>query len=152
MTGSLNAGLAQWLIGSGVMPARYVASQGTAMGTRRLRARRAAATATSGSAATASRWSRARFAVSWAVDHLVIGAATLARARRGAKRRRIAPARAANAPMGTHNRLLSLAGEAFRAAYLRSSRSTRRADPAARRRWFDLDDAGDAGALPRARA
>ena len=32
MTGSLNAGLAQWLIGSGVMPARYVASQGTAMG------------------------------------------------------------------------------------------------------------------------
>ena len=32
VTGSLNAGLAQWLIGSGVMPARYVASQGTAMG------------------------------------------------------------------------------------------------------------------------
>jgi len=32
VTGSLNAGLAQWLIGSGAMPPRYVASQGTAMG------------------------------------------------------------------------------------------------------------------------
>ncbi|MBS0435460.1 MAG: PhzF family phenazine biosynthesis protein [Proteobacteria bacterium] len=32
VTGSLNAGLAQWLIGAGMMPARYVASQGTALG------------------------------------------------------------------------------------------------------------------------
>jgi PhzF family phenazine biosynthesis protein len=32
VTGSLNAGLAQWLIGSGLAPDRYVASQGTAMG------------------------------------------------------------------------------------------------------------------------
>lgn len=32
VTGSLNAGLAQWLIGDGLAPARYVASQGTAMG------------------------------------------------------------------------------------------------------------------------
>lgn len=32
VTGSLNAGLAQWLIGSGVLPAPYQASQGTAMG------------------------------------------------------------------------------------------------------------------------
>lgn len=32
VTGSLNAGLAQWLIGTGAMPSRYVASQGTAMG------------------------------------------------------------------------------------------------------------------------
>ena len=32
VTGSLNAGLAQWLIGAGMMLARYVASQGTAMG------------------------------------------------------------------------------------------------------------------------
>lgn len=32
VTGSLNAGLAQWLIGAGLMPARYVASQGTALG------------------------------------------------------------------------------------------------------------------------
>jgi PhzF family phenazine biosynthesis protein len=32
VTGSLNASLAQWLIGSGRAPARYVASQGTAMG------------------------------------------------------------------------------------------------------------------------
>jgi len=32
VTGSLNAGLAQWLIGAGIAPERYVASQGTAMG------------------------------------------------------------------------------------------------------------------------
>ena len=32
VTGSLNAGLAQWLIGEGIAPSRYVASQGTAMG------------------------------------------------------------------------------------------------------------------------
>ena len=32
VTGSLNAGLAQWLIADGLAPSRYVASQGTAMG------------------------------------------------------------------------------------------------------------------------
>lgn len=32
VTGSLNAGLAQWLIGSGLAPASYVASQGAALG------------------------------------------------------------------------------------------------------------------------
>ncbi len=32
VTGSLNAGLAQWLIASGQAPARYVAAQGTALG------------------------------------------------------------------------------------------------------------------------
>jgi PhzF family phenazine biosynthesis protein len=32
VTGSLNAGIAQWLIGSGLAPTRYVAAQGTAMG------------------------------------------------------------------------------------------------------------------------
>jgi PhzF family phenazine biosynthesis protein len=32
VTGSLNAALAQWLIGAGLAPARYIASQGTAMG------------------------------------------------------------------------------------------------------------------------
>ncbi|OZY42329.1 phenazine biosynthesis protein PhzF [Pseudomonas fragi] len=32
VTGSLNAGLAQWLIGEGLAPSRYIASQGTAMG------------------------------------------------------------------------------------------------------------------------
>ena len=32
VTGSLNAGLAQWLIGTGVAPSTYVVSQGTAMG------------------------------------------------------------------------------------------------------------------------
>ena len=32
VTGSLNAGLAQWLIGAGIAPPRYIASQGTALG------------------------------------------------------------------------------------------------------------------------
>jgi PhzF family phenazine biosynthesis protein len=32
VTGSLNANIAQWLIGSGRAPARYIAAQGTAMG------------------------------------------------------------------------------------------------------------------------
>ena len=32
MTGSLNAGLAQWLIGAGLAPSHYVASQGTVLG------------------------------------------------------------------------------------------------------------------------
>jgi predicted PhzF superfamily epimerase YddE/YHI9 len=32
VTGSLNAGLAQWLIGSGVAPESYVAAQGTVLG------------------------------------------------------------------------------------------------------------------------
>lgn len=31
VTGSLNAGLAQWMIGAGLAPSRYVASQGSAM-------------------------------------------------------------------------------------------------------------------------
>ena len=32
VTGSLNAGLAQWLIGAGLAPDHYVASQGTVLG------------------------------------------------------------------------------------------------------------------------
>ncbi len=32
VTGSLNAGLAQWLIGAGIAPASYIAAQGTAIG------------------------------------------------------------------------------------------------------------------------
>jgi len=32
VTGSLNAGLAQWLIGAGLAPAQYVVAQGAALG------------------------------------------------------------------------------------------------------------------------
>ena len=32
VTGSLNASLAQWLIGQGVLPAQYVAAQGAKLG------------------------------------------------------------------------------------------------------------------------
>lgn len=31
-TGSLNAGVAQWLLGAGLAPSQYVVSQGTAIG------------------------------------------------------------------------------------------------------------------------
>jgi PhzF family phenazine biosynthesis protein len=34
VTGSLNAGIAQWMIGAGVAPDRYVAAQGTVIGRR----------------------------------------------------------------------------------------------------------------------
>ena len=34
VTGSLNAGIAQWLIGTGRAPVSYVAGQGTALGRR----------------------------------------------------------------------------------------------------------------------
>ncbi|MCS3781089.1 PhzF family phenazine biosynthesis protein [Tsukamurella ocularis] len=34
VTGSLNAGIAQWLIGAGELPGRYIASQGTVLGRR----------------------------------------------------------------------------------------------------------------------
>jgi len=34
VTGSLNAGLAQWLVGAGLAPPRYIASQGAALGRR----------------------------------------------------------------------------------------------------------------------
>ncbi|APG86957.1 phenazine biosynthesis protein PhzF like (plasmid) [Sinorhizobium americanum CCGM7] len=32
VTGSLNAGIAQWLIGNGIAPPSYIASQGTVLG------------------------------------------------------------------------------------------------------------------------
>jgi predicted PhzF superfamily epimerase YddE/YHI9 len=32
VTGSLNAGIAQWLIGAGIAPPSYVAAQGTRLG------------------------------------------------------------------------------------------------------------------------
>ena len=32
LTGSLNAGLAQWLIGAGLAPSRYTVRQGSALG------------------------------------------------------------------------------------------------------------------------
>ena len=50
VTGSLNAGLAEWLIGSGRAPERYVAAQGTRLG-RAGRVRSAAKARRSGSAA-----------------------------------------------------------------------------------------------------
>jgi len=52
VTGSLNAGIAQWLIGAGLAPDRYVAAQGTALGRAgRVHVEREASTGT-GSATT----------------------------------------------------------------------------------------------------
>jgi predicted PhzF superfamily epimerase YddE/YHI9 len=59
VTGSLNASLAQWLIGAGLAPAAYVAAQGAALG-RAGRVHSSAATATRcGSAATSPAASKA---------------------------------------------------------------------------------------------
>ena len=48
VTGSLNAALAQWLIGAGLAPTRYVASQGTALCNAPSRTRRSFSTPTCG--------------------------------------------------------------------------------------------------------
>jgi hypothetical protein len=81
--------------------------------------------------------------VSWSVDHLVIGARTLAdgvawcEATLG-----VTPGPGGRHPlMGTHNRLLSLASEPFACAYLEIIAIDPEAAPPGRTRWFDLDDA-----------
>lgn len=79
-----------------------------------------------------------------AVDHLVIAAASLdqgvawCEATLG-----IAPGPGGKHPlMGTHNRLLKIATEAFPDAYLEIIAIDPAAPPPGRARWFGLDDAG----------
>jgi len=87
--------------------------------------------------------------VSWQVDHLVIGAATLAQGAAWCEARfGIAPGPGGkHALMGTHNRLLSLACEAFPRCYLEIIAIDPDAPAPARRRWFDLDDEAMQAAL-----
>ncbi|MBP5990063.1 MAG: VOC family protein [Piscinibacter sp.] len=87
--------------------------------------------------------------MSWAVDHLVIGAATLAQGAAWCEAAfGVAPGPGGkHALMGTHNRLLSLACEAFPRCYLEIIAIDPDAPAPARRRWFDLDDAAMQAAL-----
>lgn len=78
------------------------------------------------------------------VDHLVVAAASLAQGAAWCE----ATLGAAPGPggrhalMGTHNRLLKIATEAFPEAYLEIIAIDPEAPPPGRARWFGLDDAG----------
>ena len=82
--------------------------------------------------------------MSWQVDHLVVGAATLEQgAAWCAATLGVLPGPGGrHALMGTHNRLLAIGSEAFARCYLEIIAIDPQASPPARRRWFDLDDAG----------
>lgn len=80
--------------------------------------------------------------MSWQVDHLVVGAASLEQgAAWCAATLGVLPGPGGKHPlMGTHNRLLSIGSEAFPRAYLEIIAIDPQATAPARRRWFDLDD------------
>lgn len=80
--------------------------------------------------------------MSWEVDHLVIGAATLEQgAAWCAATLGVLPGPGGKHPlMGTHNRLLAIGSQAFPRAYLEIIALDPQAATPARRRWFDLDD------------
>lgn len=77
------------------------------------------------------------------VDHLVVAAATLAQGAAWCEAMLgVAPGPGGRHPlMGTHNRLLKIAGEGFPDAYLEIIALDPEAAPPGRARWFGLDDA-----------
>lgn len=79
----------------------------------------------------------------WAVDHLVIGAATLEQgAAWCAATLGVLPGPGGKHPlMGTHNLLLALGSAAFPRCYLEIIAIDPQAEAPARKRWFDLEDA-----------
>lgn len=81
--------------------------------------------------------------MSWDLDHLVIGAATLEQgAAWCAATLGVLPGPGGKHPlMGTHNLLLALGSPAFPRSYLEIIAIDPQAEAPARRRWFDLDDA-----------
>ena len=78
------------------------------------------------------------------LDHLVIGADTLAQGLRWFEARfGVTPGPGGRHPtMGTHNRLLSIASAAFPDAYLEIIAIDPEAPPPGRLRWFGLDEPG----------
>lgn len=80
--------------------------------------------------------------MSWQVDHLVVGAATLEQgAAWCAATLGVLPGPGGKHPlMGTHNLLLAIGSEAFPRSYLEIIAIDPLASVPARRRWFDLDD------------
>ena len=142
VTGSLNAGLAQWLIGAGLAPPRYVAAQGTALGRAgRVHVEQRGDTVWIGGDSVVV-VQRAGEPVSWSVDHLVVGAATLEQGVAWCEATLgVMPGPGGKHPlMGTHNRLLAIGSPAFPRAYLEIIAIDPQAAAPARRRWFDLDD------------
>ena len=153
VTGSLNAALAQWLIGAGLAPERYIASQGTALGRagrvhverdgrrrdldRRpfghLHRRRGAAVSGGGAR----------------VDHLVVVADSLEQGAAWCERTLgVAPGPGGeHALMGTHNRLLRIATVDFPQAYFEIIARNPAAPAPERSRWFDMDQAGQQAAV-----
>lgn len=81
--------------------------------------------------------------MSWDLDHIVIGAATLEQgAAWCAATLGVLPGPGGKHPlMGTHNLLLALGSPAFPRSYLEIIAIDPQAEAPARRRWFDLDDA-----------
>lgn len=81
--------------------------------------------------------------MSWQVDHLVVGAATLEQgAAWCAATLGVLPGPGGKHPlMGTHNRLLAIGSQVFPRAYLEIIAIDPQASAPGRRRWFDLDDA-----------
>ena len=77
------------------------------------------------------------------VDHLVVAAATLAQGVAWCEATLgVTPGPGGKHPlMGTHNRLLKIAGERFPGAYLEIIAIDPEAPPPGRARWFGLDDA-----------
>lgn len=80
--------------------------------------------------------------MSWSVDHLVVGAATLEQgAAWCAATLGVLPGPGGKHPlMGTHNLLLSLSASDFPRCYLEIIAIDTQAPAPSRRRWFDLDD------------
>ena len=80
--------------------------------------------------------------MSWQVDHLVVGAATLEQgAAWCAATLGVLPGPGGKHPlMGTHNLLLAIGAAAYPRSYLEIIAVDPKAPPPARRRWFDLDD------------
>ena len=80
--------------------------------------------------------------MSWSVDHLVVGAATLEQgAAWCAATLGVLPGPGGKHPlMGTHNLLLSLSTPDFPRSYLEIIAIDAQAPQPPRRRWFDLDD------------
>ncbi len=87
--------------------------------------------------------------MSWALDHLVVAAATLEDGAAWCEATfGVAPGPGGKHPlMGTHNRLLALGSEAFPRSYLEIIAIDPAAPAPSRRRWFDLDDAAMQRAL-----
>lgn len=81
--------------------------------------------------------------VRWALDHLVVGASSLAEGLAWCEAQfgLVPGAGGKHALMGTHNRVFAVASARFPRAYLEIIAIDPQAPPPGRPRWFDLDDA-----------